>query len=82
MGIKMINSLYDFKASRASHKTLIAVSKDERYRLTAEKVSGGIEFKICDEQAPASASTDVIYHGGHYATAIDKLRALAAKEAA
>lgn len=82
MGIQMINSLYDFKSSRASHKTLIAVSKNGRYRLTAEKVHGGIEFEICDEQAPSSASTDVVYYSGHYNTAIDKLRALAGKEAA
>ena len=82
MGIKMINSLYDFKASRASHKTLIAVSNDGRYRLTAEKCPAGIEFEICDEQAPSSASTDVVYYGGHYPTAIEKLRGFAGKEAA
>jgi hypothetical protein len=82
MAIKMINSLYEFKASRASHKTLIAVSKDGRYRLTAEKFPAGIEFEICDEQASSSASTDVVYYGCRYSTAIEKLRAFADKEAA
>lgn len=78
MTIQIINALADFKAARASHKTLLAVSGNGRYRLTAEKVSGGIEFEICDENAPASACTDVVYYGGHYSTAINKLKTLAA----
>jgi hypothetical protein len=78
MTINIINNISEFKLVRASHKTLIAVSDNGRYRLTAEKCPAGIEYEICDENAPASASTDVVYYGGSYKAAVQKLETLAA----
>lgn len=75
--IKIINKISDFKASKASHKTLVAVGGfEDRYKLTASKVQCGIDYEISDEETPTTASTDIIFRAVSYKHAMEKLREL------
>lgn len=75
--ITIINKLSDFKACHASHKTLIAVGgEDDRYKLTADKFSTGIQFEIIDDETPTSKPNCTVFYGASYKNAMHKLRVL------